>query len=58
MVVIRDITQRKEMEQELISSEQCYRSLVESLPDITLSTDYEGYYLEYHIEEKLRSNHF
>ena len=52
-VVIRDISTRKKAEQELIASEQRYRTLVESLPDITVRTDFEGYYLDYHIAEDL-----
>ena len=52
-VVIRDITTRKKAEQKLIASEERYRTLVESLPDITVRTDFEGYYLDYHIAENL-----
>ena len=50
-VVIRDITSRKKAEQKLIASEELYRTLVESLPDITIRTDFEGYYLDHHIAE-------
>ena len=52
-VVIRDISSRKKAEQELIASEERYRTLVEALPDITVRTDFEGYYLDYHIAENL-----
>ncbi|MEK9837408.1 MAG: PAS domain S-box protein, partial [Deltaproteobacteria bacterium] len=52
-VVIRDISSRKKAEQKLIASEERYRTLVESLPDITVRTDFEGYYLDYHIAENL-----
>ena len=50
-VVIRDISSRKKAEQKLIASEERYRTLVESLPDITIRTDFEGYYLDHHIAE-------
>ena len=50
-VVIRDISSRKKAEQKLIASEELYRTLVESLPDITIRTDFEGYYLDHHIAE-------
>ena len=50
-VVIRDISSRKKTEQKLIASEERYRTLVESLPDITIRTDFEGYYLDHHIAE-------
>ena len=50
-VAIRDISSRKKAEQKLISSEERYRTLVESLPDITIRTDFEGYYLDHHIAE-------
>ncbi|MGA0159524.1 MAG: ATP-binding protein, partial [bacterium] len=52
-VVIRDISSRKKAEQKLIASEERYRTLVESLPDITIRTDFEGYYLDHHIAENL-----
>ena len=35
----------------MIASEERYRTLVESLPDITIRTDFEGYYLDHHIAE-------
>ena len=50
-VTIRDISSRKKAEQKLIASEERYRTLVESLPDITIRTDFEGYYLDHHIAE-------
>ncbi len=50
-VVIRDISSRKKAEQKLIASEERYRTLVESLPDITIRTDFDGYYLDHHIAE-------
>ncbi len=52
-VAIRDISSRKKAEQKLIASEERYRTLVESLPDITIRTDFEGYYLDHHIAEDL-----
>ncbi len=52
-VVIRDISSRKKADQILIASEERYRTLVESLPDITIRTDFEGYYLDYHIAQDL-----
>ena len=52
-VVIRDISSRKKAEQKLIASEERYRTLVESLPDITIRTDFDGYYLDYHIAQDL-----
>ena len=50
-VAIRDISSRKKAEQKLIASEERYRTLVESLPDITIRTDFEGYYLDHLIDE-------
>ena len=50
-IVIRDISSQKKAEQKLIASEERYRTLVESLPDITIRTDFEGYYLDHHIAE-------
>ena len=44
---------KKKAEQKLIASEERYRTLVESLPDITIRTDFEGYYLDHHIAEDL-----
>ena len=52
-VAIRDISSRKKAEQKLIASEERYRTLVESLPDITIRTDFDGYYLDYHIAPDL-----
>ena len=43
----------KKSRAEIDSSEERYRTLVESLPDITIRTDFEGYYLDYHIAEDL-----
>jgi hypothetical protein len=51
-VVIREISSRKKAEQKLIASEERYRALVESLPEITIRTDCEGYYLDHHIAEE------
>ena len=39
-VVIRDISSRKKAEQKLIASEERYRTLVESLPDIMIRTNF------------------
>ncbi len=40
--VVRDITQRKQLEQELIRSEQLYRNLVESINDVIYEITIEG----------------
>lgn len=50
-VAIRDISSWKKAEHELIASEERYRTLVESFLDITIRTDFEGYYLDHHIAE-------
>jgi PAS domain S-box-containing protein len=42
VVTLKDITERKRMEEALAASEQKYRSLVENVPDVMWTTDRQG----------------
>jgi PAS domain S-box-containing protein len=42
VVALKDITERKRVEQVLTASERKYRSLVQNIPDVTWTTDRQG----------------
>lgn len=44
IIIIQDITQRKEVERALRKSEEKYRSLIENVPDVTWRADQQGRY--------------
>ncbi len=51
-LIIRDISKRKKMEEELRKSEQVYRSLLNAIPDLFFVMDINGKYLDYKADEK------
>ena len=44
LFIVRDISEQKQAEQALRQSEQTHRTLVETLPDLLIQMDREGYY--------------
>ncbi len=51
-LIIRDISKRKKMEEELRKSEQLYKSLLNAIPDLFFVMDVNGEYLDYKADEK------
>ncbi len=51
-LIIRDISKRKKMEEELKKSEQIYKSLLNAIPDLFFVMDVNGKYLDYRADEK------
>ena len=51
-LIIRGISKRKKMEEELRKSEQVYRSLLNAIPDLFFVMDINGKYLDYRADEK------
>ncbi len=46
MIIVRDITERKKIDAELLESEKLYRNLVERLPDGVYKSSHEGRFIE------------
>ncbi|MCK5403615.1 MAG: PAS domain S-box protein [Desulfobulbaceae bacterium] len=45
IIIIQDITEKKQFEKKLQESEEKYRSLIENVPDVTWRADHDGNYL-------------
>ena len=50
VVVVRDMTERKQAEMKLLESEARARALVQAVPDLIFRLDHEGRYLDYKID--------
>lgn len=51
LVVLHDITERKQTEQALRTSESKHRALLEAMPDLIFTLNKDGVYLDYHVSD-------
>ena len=50
-LILRDITERKKLEKEIIKNKARYEALVNAIPDLIFVVDYDGNYIDYTVDK-------